>query len=186
MELLLWILATLSLIGGVILGIDEEEIVWVASGLVSFALLGGFAVVITILKEMSNQLYSVKDVLAKIAEEQSHIQKNLISTNKGHSESIGEKLLEEQRRKEEEEKKRIEEQRRKEEERKRQEEQRKKAEEQRLSAEKQRNQQIEKVIKKSRERQSSDQASWICKKCGRTNKYFVIKCACGTNKEDSD
>ena len=139
MESLLWILAVLSLIGGILLGIAEEEITWAASGLVSFALLGGFAVVITILKEMSNQLYNVKDVLAKIAEEQNTIQKNLVSTNKGQRESIGEKLLEEQRKKEEEEKKRLEEQRRKEEEeRKRQEEQRRKEEEEKKRLEEQR------------------------------------------------
>ncbi len=62
MGTLLWILAILSLIGGFFAAIGEEEFVWLAGGLVSFALLGGFATVIARLTE-------IRDTLDRISKE---------------------------------------------------------------------------------------------------------------------
>ena len=74
MDVLLWILATASLIGGIYLGVEEEEILWFASGLVSFAVLGGFASVIGNLKEISSKLTDVKGELTQLRAEESRRQ----------------------------------------------------------------------------------------------------------------
>ena len=56
MNVLLWVLAVLSLIGGTLAGFGEGEPILFAGGFVSFAMLGGFASVITLLKQMSSKI----------------------------------------------------------------------------------------------------------------------------------
>ena len=69
MDILLWILAALGLVGGVILAFDEG-VVWLAAGLVSFAVLGGFASVLRLLNEMSSKLSDIRDRLPQPPDEE--------------------------------------------------------------------------------------------------------------------
>ena len=72
MEILLWILAVLSLLGGLFLAIEEDYFVWLIAGLVSFAMLGGFASVISSLKGIQNTLnienYTSKEIISLLKE----------------------------------------------------------------------------------------------------------------------
>ena len=52
MAVMLGILAAISLVGGFLLALTDENIVWAVSGIVSFAVLGGFASILTFLKEI--------------------------------------------------------------------------------------------------------------------------------------
>ncbi len=90
MDVLLWILAVVSLIGGIYLGIDEEEFIWFASGLVSFAVLGGFASVISNLKDISSKLTDVKGELTQLRsnENKTQIQNNPESTNSADTSTV--------------------------------------------------------------------------------------------------
>lgn len=63
---LIWILAIVSSIGCVILGFGDGDIIWVAAGIVCFAILGGFASVIGLLKEISSNTADIKKQLAKL------------------------------------------------------------------------------------------------------------------------
>ena len=66
MNVLLWILGILGLLGGVFLGIDEEELLWIVSGVITFAIFGGFATVIGLLKEISSNTANLKADIAKL------------------------------------------------------------------------------------------------------------------------
>lgn len=52
MAVLIGILAALSLVGGVLLALGEQNVVWLVSGIVSFAILGGFSSMLGLLKEI--------------------------------------------------------------------------------------------------------------------------------------
>ena len=69
MDVVLWIIAGLSLIGGTFMALDEKRVVWFVSGIISFALFGGFASVVGLLKEQLSKLSEVKDELAQLRQE---------------------------------------------------------------------------------------------------------------------
>ena len=72
MNVLIWVLAVLSLIGGTLAGFGEGEPILFAGGFVSFAMLGGFASVITLLKQMSSKISEMQneetELLQRIAD----------------------------------------------------------------------------------------------------------------------
>ena len=69
MDIVLWIIAGLSLIGGTFMALEEERVIWFVSGIISFALFGGFASVIGFLKEQLSRLSELKEELALLRQE---------------------------------------------------------------------------------------------------------------------
>ena len=69
MSAVLWVLAVLDLIGGFIIGNEiNNPIVGITIGVVGFAILGGFAAVINLLKEISLSTSNLNDSIAHLSE----------------------------------------------------------------------------------------------------------------------
>ena len=69
MSTLLWVLAVMDLIGGFIIGIEIDSfIVGITVGVVGFAILGGFASVVELLKEISSNTSEIKMTLTHLSE----------------------------------------------------------------------------------------------------------------------
>ena len=60
MSTLLWVIAVLDLIGGILLAVEMESFVWVIAGIVTFAMIGGFATVISTLNDILSKMTSLK------------------------------------------------------------------------------------------------------------------------------
>lgn len=73
MSTLLWVLAALDLIGGIIIGSEiDNMIVGITIGVVGFAILGGFATVISLLQEISSNTSDLKNTSTRITELEKH------------------------------------------------------------------------------------------------------------------
>ena len=70
MSTLLWILAVLDLIGGIVIGVELDSLVLgISIGIVGFAILGGFATVVSLLETVSSNTTSILNkISAEIAE----------------------------------------------------------------------------------------------------------------------
>ena len=71
MSILLMIIASLALLGGVVLGFSDDAY-WIAIGIVSFALLGGFAYALDKLKSINNQLGEACKLLEDLVSQKSN------------------------------------------------------------------------------------------------------------------
>lgn len=60
MSTLLWVIAVLDLIGGILLAVEMESFVWVVAGIVTFAIIGGFATVISTLNDILSKMPRLK------------------------------------------------------------------------------------------------------------------------------
>ena len=66
MYILLMIIASLALLGGVVLGFSDDAY-WLAIGIVSFAVIGGFSKALSLLEEIRDQTIESKELLETIA-----------------------------------------------------------------------------------------------------------------------
>ena len=62
MSTLLWTIAVLDLIGGIVIAVEMENFIGVVVGIVTFALVGGFASVVGLLSEIRDKLPSLKNL----------------------------------------------------------------------------------------------------------------------------
>lgn len=60
MSTLLWVIAGLDLLGGIVLAVEMESFVWIMAGIVMFAMIGGFATVISLLSDIHGKIPSLK------------------------------------------------------------------------------------------------------------------------------
>lgn len=72
MVTLVYVIAFLSIFGGIIVAIGTTDFYWVAIGFVSFALIGGFAYALDNLKSINNQLGEACKLLEDLVSQKSN------------------------------------------------------------------------------------------------------------------